>query len=168
MTPWTGDQTVAIPLPTQNITNTLNTHNTNIHAMSGIRTYIPSILLSEVHALDCAVTVTVSTANLHVSKIHGITSGMSSSYVDSTVRDSLYQHRAGNAKFSRCQVLFMTLSSSHYLTVTVPLRSLPARIPASTRRLIVTLARRLLSENLPQFNSGEFPHHPLETKHRRF
>jgi hypothetical protein len=30
-----------------------------------------------------------------VSKIHGITSGMSSSYVDN--KNSLYQHRSGNA-----------------------------------------------------------------------
>jgi hypothetical protein len=38
-TPWTGDQPVARPLPTHRI----NAHNTNIHALSGIRTHDPNV-----------------------------------------------------------------------------------------------------------------------------
>jgi hypothetical protein len=41
--PWTGDQPVAKPLPTHRI----NAHNTNIHALSGIRTHDPSVRASE-------------------------------------------------------------------------------------------------------------------------
>jgi hypothetical protein len=40
-TPWTGDQPVARPLPTQNNTNT-ETH-IGIHALSGIRIHDPSV-----------------------------------------------------------------------------------------------------------------------------
>jgi hypothetical protein len=63
----------------------------------------------------------------------------------------------------------MTLSSSHYLTVNVPYRHL---LPECRHQLNVSLqpednpkflARCILSENLPQFDFGEFPHHPLET-----
>jgi hypothetical protein len=42
-TPCTGDQPVARPLPVHRI----NAHNTNIHALSGIRTHDPSVRASE-------------------------------------------------------------------------------------------------------------------------
>jgi hypothetical protein len=45
-TPWTGDQSVARPLPTHRTTQTEKTH-TGIHAVSGIRTYDPSVRASE-------------------------------------------------------------------------------------------------------------------------
>jgi hypothetical protein len=45
-TPWTGDQPVARPLPTQDSTNT-EQRKTVIHALSGIRTYDPSVRASE-------------------------------------------------------------------------------------------------------------------------
>jgi hypothetical protein len=41
-TPWTSDQPVARPLPTQDSTNTEWTQ-TNIHALNGIRTQDPSV-----------------------------------------------------------------------------------------------------------------------------
>jgi hypothetical protein len=41
-TPWTGDQPVASPLPTQDNTNTDYTE-TDICALSGIRTHDPSV-----------------------------------------------------------------------------------------------------------------------------
>jgi hypothetical protein len=41
---WTGEQPVARPLPTHRI----NVHNTDIHALSGIRTHDPSVQASEV------------------------------------------------------------------------------------------------------------------------
>jgi hypothetical protein len=43
-TPWTGDQPVARPLPTQDNTNRINA---NIHALSGIRTHDLSVRASE-------------------------------------------------------------------------------------------------------------------------
>jgi hypothetical protein len=50
-TPWTGNQPVARPLPTD------RTH-TDIQALSGIRTHDSSVRMSEaVHALDSAATV---------------------------------------------------------------------------------------------------------------
>jgi hypothetical protein len=45
-TPWTGDQPVARPLPTHTTTQTQNKH-TDIHASSGIRTHVPSVLAGE-------------------------------------------------------------------------------------------------------------------------
>jgi hypothetical protein len=49
--PWTGDEPgdepVAWPLPTQNITNRINPHNTDIHALSEIRTHNSSVRASE-------------------------------------------------------------------------------------------------------------------------
>jgi hypothetical protein len=42
-TPWTGDQPVARPLPTHRI----NVHNTDTHALSGIRTHDSSVPASE-------------------------------------------------------------------------------------------------------------------------
>jgi hypothetical protein len=42
-TPWTGDQSVARPLPIHRI----NAHNTDIHALSGIRTHDLSVRASE-------------------------------------------------------------------------------------------------------------------------
>jgi hypothetical protein len=45
-TPGTGDQPVARPLPTPRTTQTQNKH-TDIHALSGIRTYDPSVRASE-------------------------------------------------------------------------------------------------------------------------
>jgi hypothetical protein len=52
-TPWTNDQPVARPLPTQ----TQNKH-TDIHALSGIRTHDTSVRTRKtVHALDRAATV---------------------------------------------------------------------------------------------------------------
>jgi hypothetical protein len=42
-TPWTGDQSVARPLPKHGI----NAHNTDIDALIGIRTHDPSVLASE-------------------------------------------------------------------------------------------------------------------------
>jgi hypothetical protein len=49
----------------------------------------------------------------------------------------------------------MKLSSSHYLTINVPYVHL---LPEYGRELDVSLP----PENLPQFDFGEFPHHPLE------
>jgi hypothetical protein len=48
-TPCTSDQPVARPLPTQRTTQTRNkhTHNTDIHALSMIRTHDPSVRASE-------------------------------------------------------------------------------------------------------------------------
>jgi hypothetical protein len=46
MTPWTGDQPVARPLPTRRTTQTEWTH-TGMHASSGIRTHHPSIRAGE-------------------------------------------------------------------------------------------------------------------------
>jgi hypothetical protein len=47
-TPWTGDQPVARPLPTYRTTQTQNKRTyTNIHALSGIRPYDPSVRASE-------------------------------------------------------------------------------------------------------------------------
>jgi hypothetical protein len=63
----------------------------------------------------------------------------------------------------------MTLSPSHYLAVNVPYVHL---LPEYRAELDVSLppeddpkflACCVLSENLPQFDFGEFPHHPLET-----
>jgi hypothetical protein len=48
-TPWTGDQPVARPLLTYRTAQTEHTH-TYIHALSGIRTYDPSVRVSE----DCS------------------------------------------------------------------------------------------------------------------
>jgi hypothetical protein len=45
-TPWTGDQPVARPLPTQDNTNRINTH-TDIHALSGIQNGEPSVRAGE-------------------------------------------------------------------------------------------------------------------------
>jgi hypothetical protein len=45
-TPWTNNQPVARPLPTQDNTNRINA-NTDIHALSGIRTHNPSVRASE-------------------------------------------------------------------------------------------------------------------------
>jgi hypothetical protein len=59
-THWTGDQSFARPLPTNRKTQVQNkcTHHTDVHALSGIRTYVPSVRASEdSHALDCAATV---------------------------------------------------------------------------------------------------------------
>jgi hypothetical protein len=62
----------------------------------------------------------------------------------------------------------MTLSSSHYLTVSVPyVHLLPEYGPQldvslSSEDIPKFLACCILSENLPQFNFREFPHHPLE------
>jgi hypothetical protein len=42
-TPWMGDQPVSRPLPTHR----RNAHNTDIHALSGIRTHDPSVRASE-------------------------------------------------------------------------------------------------------------------------
>jgi hypothetical protein len=42
--PWTGDQPVARPLPTQDNANRINA---NIHALNGIRTHDPSVRASE-------------------------------------------------------------------------------------------------------------------------
>jgi hypothetical protein len=62
----------------------------------------------------------------------------------------------------------MTLSSSHYLTVNVAYVHL---LPEYWPQLDVSLSPEddpkflaccLLSENVPQFDFGEFPHHPLE------
>jgi hypothetical protein len=57
--PWTGDQPVARPLGTEQHTERINAHNTDIHALNGIRTHDPSVRASEdpVHALDSAATV---------------------------------------------------------------------------------------------------------------
>jgi hypothetical protein len=63
----------------------------------------------------------------------------------------------------------MILGSSHYLTVNVPyVRLLPEYRPQYGVSLLTEddpkfLAYCILSENLPQFNFGEFLHHPLET-----
>jgi hypothetical protein len=46
MTPWTGDQPVARPLPTHRTTQTQNKY-TDIHVLSGIRTRDPSVRASE-------------------------------------------------------------------------------------------------------------------------
>jgi hypothetical protein len=62
----------------------------------------------------------------------------------------------------------MTLSSSHYLTVNVPyVHLLPEYGPQLDVSLLSEddpkfLACCVLSENLPQFDFGEFPHHSLE------
>jgi hypothetical protein len=63
----------------------------------------------------------------------------------------------------------MTLSSSHDLTVNVPyLHLLPEHRPQLDVSLPSKddpkfLASCVLSENLPQSDFGEFPHHPLQT-----
>jgi hypothetical protein len=63
----------------------------------------------------------------------------------------------------------MTLGSAHYLAVNVPYVHL---LPEYRVQLDVSLppedepkflACCVLPENLPQFDFGEFPHHPLET-----
>jgi hypothetical protein len=46
-TPLTGDQRIARTLPTQDNTNRINAHNTDIHALSGIQTYDPRVRASE-------------------------------------------------------------------------------------------------------------------------
>jgi hypothetical protein len=46
-TPWTGDQPVARPLPTHRTTQTQKKRQTDIHALSGIRTHDPSVWASE-------------------------------------------------------------------------------------------------------------------------
>jgi hypothetical protein len=47
-TPSKGDQPVARPLPTHRTTQKrINAHNTDIHALSGIRTHDPSVRASE-------------------------------------------------------------------------------------------------------------------------
>jgi hypothetical protein len=46
MTPWTGDQLVARPVPTHRTTQTQN-KGTHIHAWSGIRTHDPSVRANE-------------------------------------------------------------------------------------------------------------------------
>jgi hypothetical protein len=62
----------------------------------------------------------------------------------------------------------MTLSSSHYLAVNVPYVHL---LPKYRPHLEVSFPPEddpkfleccVLSENLPQFDIGEFPYHPLE------
>jgi hypothetical protein len=62
----------------------------------------------------------------------------------------------------------MTLSSSHYLTVNVPY---VLHLPEYRPQLDVSLPSEddpkflaccVLSQILPQFSFGEFPHHPLE------
>jgi hypothetical protein len=62
----------------------------------------------------------------------------------------------------------MILSSSRYLTINVPQVHL---LPEYRPQLDVSLQPEddpkfpsfcVLSENLPQFDFGEFPHHPLE------
>jgi hypothetical protein len=56
-TPWTGDQAVARPLPTQRTTKSQN-KRTEIHGLSGIGTPDPSVRAGEtIHDLDCAATV---------------------------------------------------------------------------------------------------------------
>jgi hypothetical protein len=60
-TPWTSDQPIARPLPKHRATQTQNKHihTPNIHALSGIRTHVPSVLASKIsYALDRAATVT--------------------------------------------------------------------------------------------------------------
>jgi hypothetical protein len=63
----------------------------------------------------------------------------------------------------------MALSSSHYLALNVPYVHL---MPEYSPQLAVSLSSEddskflaccVLSENLPQFDFGEFPHLPLET-----
>jgi hypothetical protein len=63
----------------------------------------------------------------------------------------------------------MTLSSSHYITANFPSVHL---LPEYRPQLDVSLSPEgdrnclaccVLSQNLPQFDFGEFPHHPLET-----
>jgi hypothetical protein len=46
-TPWTWDQPIARLLPTHRITQRINAHNTDIHALSGVRTHDPSVQASE-------------------------------------------------------------------------------------------------------------------------
>jgi hypothetical protein len=46
-TPWMGDQPVARPLPTYRKKYRINAHNTNIHALSGIRTHDRSVRANE-------------------------------------------------------------------------------------------------------------------------
>jgi hypothetical protein len=62
----------------------------------------------------------------------------------------------------------MTLRSSHYLAVNIPYVHL---MPEYRAQLDVSmppednpkfLACCVLSENVPQFDFGEFPHHPLK------
>jgi hypothetical protein len=56
--PWTGDQSVARPLPTHRTTKTHKNSHTDIHALSGTGTHDPSIIAEKtVHALDGAATV---------------------------------------------------------------------------------------------------------------
>jgi hypothetical protein len=45
-TPWTNDQPVARPLPTQRTIQTQN-KRTDIHALSGVRTHDPSVPANE-------------------------------------------------------------------------------------------------------------------------
>jgi hypothetical protein len=45
--PWTGDQPVARPLPTHRTTHKKNSDNTDIYALSGIRTNDPSVQARE-------------------------------------------------------------------------------------------------------------------------
>jgi hypothetical protein len=68
----------------------------------------------------------------------------------------------------------MTLSSSHYLAVNVPYVHL---LPEYRAQLDVSmppeddpkfLAFCVLSENLPQFDFGEFPHIHWRQLHQRF
>jgi hypothetical protein len=47
MTPWTGDQFVASPLPVHKHRKTHTTQTLNIHAQSGIRTHGPGVRASE-------------------------------------------------------------------------------------------------------------------------
>jgi hypothetical protein len=63
----------------------------------------------------------------------------------------------------------MTLSSSHYLVVNVPYVHLLSEYRAQLDDSLPPeddpkfLACCVLNENMPQFDFGEFPHHPLET-----
>jgi hypothetical protein len=45
-TPWTGDQPVARPLPTQHHTNTKEM-KTDVRGSSGFRTHVPSVRMDE-------------------------------------------------------------------------------------------------------------------------
>jgi hypothetical protein len=44
---WTGDRPVARPLPTHRTQHRINSHNTDTHALSGVRTHDPSVETSE-------------------------------------------------------------------------------------------------------------------------
>jgi hypothetical protein len=67
----------------------------------------------------------------------------------------------------------MILSSSHYLAVNVPYVHLLSKYKAQLEVSLPLeddfkfLACCVLSENMPLFDCGEFPHHPLETITRK-